>query len=407
MSLITIADRYVLRQIARPLAAAMVIGMLVLLAERMVRLLDTTLGKKNSFAVVFELLAYLMPHYLGLAIPAALFLGLLFGFNKMSQDSEIDAFGAAGVGLARLARPVIGLSLSIALASFFIIGWAQPYTRYEYRSRIFDVTNVDVFYLAEEGVFMQAGTRTFILDELDRGENAFRHVFLFDYRGKGGSDTVTAARGLLIEVPGERRPVLRLEDGRTLKIDGWSDPRGAEPPVTATASRFTTADTPLGKVAEDAFRPRGDDERELSLTELFTKRDAPPAGASPQTMRAELHKRLVNILTPVLLPFLAIPFAIAPRRSRRAYRIGVALIILIGLHETVEQGAIAAKAGSANPWLAIWLPFVAVAVFAFWRFRAACFVLAPDRLEPVLERVAQVVDRVRLGVMSWFGWRPA
>ena len=45
----------------------------MLLAERLVRLLDTTLGKKNSFGVVFELLAYLVPHYLGTAIPAAFF----------------------------------------------------------------------------------------------------------------------------------------------------------------------------------------------------------------------------------------------------------------------------------------------------------------------------------------------
>ena len=66
----------------------MAIGLLVLLAERMVRLLDATLGKKNSFAVVFELLAYLVPHYLGLAVPAALFLGLLFGFNSFPRTAR-------------------------------------------------------------------------------------------------------------------------------------------------------------------------------------------------------------------------------------------------------------------------------------------------------------------------------
>ena len=77
--MIRIVDIYILRQVIKPLAGAMAIGLLVLLAERMVRLLDTILGKKNSFAVVFELLAYLVPHYLGLAVPAALFLGLLFG----------------------------------------------------------------------------------------------------------------------------------------------------------------------------------------------------------------------------------------------------------------------------------------------------------------------------------------
>ena len=41
--MLRIIDRHVLRQIATPLAAAMAIGLLMLLAERMVRLLDTTL----------------------------------------------------------------------------------------------------------------------------------------------------------------------------------------------------------------------------------------------------------------------------------------------------------------------------------------------------------------------------
>ena len=98
----TIVDRYILRQISKPLITAIIIGMLVLLAERMVRLLDVTLGKRNSFGMVFELLTYLLPHYLGMAVPVALFLGLMFGFNKLSRDSEIDAFLAAGVGLQRL-----------------------------------------------------------------------------------------------------------------------------------------------------------------------------------------------------------------------------------------------------------------------------------------------------------------
>ena len=88
----SVVDRYILRQISKPLITAIIIGMLVLLAERMVRLLDVTLGKRNSFGMVFELLAYLLPHYLGMAIPVALFLGLMFGFSKLSRDSEIDAF---------------------------------------------------------------------------------------------------------------------------------------------------------------------------------------------------------------------------------------------------------------------------------------------------------------------------
>ena len=97
----------------------------------------------------------------------------------MSANSETDAFMASGIGLNRLARPVILLGAAISLLSFVIHGWLQPYARYAFRSVVFDVQNVDVFYLAEEGVFMQAGDRTFIIDRLDRGTNAFERAFIF------------------------------------------------------------------------------------------------------------------------------------------------------------------------------------------------------------------------------------
>ncbi|WP_395662947.1 LptF/LptG family permease, partial [Aestuariivirga sp.] len=66
--MLPIIDRHVLKQVSLPLAGALVIGLLMLLADRMVRLLDATLGKKNSFTAVFEMLAYLVPHYLGTAL---------------------------------------------------------------------------------------------------------------------------------------------------------------------------------------------------------------------------------------------------------------------------------------------------------------------------------------------------
>jgi lipopolysaccharide export system permease protein len=392
--LIATVDRYVLKQIARPLAGAMAIGLMMLLAERMVRLLDTTLGKKNSFAVVFELLAYLVPHYLGTAIPAALFLGLLFGFNKMSKDSEIDAFMAAGIGLHRLARPVIILSAALGLVSLAIFGWLQPHTRYAYRSVVFDVQNVEVFYLAEAGVFMQAGTRTFILDTLDRGKNAFDHVFLFDDRGAQGSETVTATHGSLIEIAGQPRPVLRLENGHRLKLGERPSPAGGTAPLPAI-TEFASADTPLGKISDDIFRPRGEDERELTLPELYAQLETPPAGTTRDAMRAELHKRLINILTPLILPVLAVPFAIGRRRSQRAYRFGLALVLLIAFHEVIEQGSLATQSSGLSPWITMWLPFGLLTAFALWRFTVTCFLLRKDRLEAAIDSVSDVLRKWR------------
>ena len=393
MELFPIVDRYVARQVLKPLVTAMAIGLLVLLAERMVRLLDVTLGKKNSFGVVFELLAYLVPHYLGLALPAAMFLGLLFGFNKMSKDSEIDAFMASGIGLHRLARPVIVLSVALSLVSLAIFGWLQPHTRSAYRSVVFDVQNVEVFYLAEAGVFMQAGTRTFILDQLDRGKNAFDHVFLFDDRGADGSETVTASRGSLIEIPDQPRPVLRLENGHRLKLAARPSAGGGAP--LPAVAEFVSTDTPLGKISNDIFRPRGEDERELTLPEIYARLDAPPAGTTPDAMRAELHSRLIRILTPLILPVLAVPFAIGRRRSQRAYRFGLALVLLVAFHEVIEQGSLATQTSGLSPWLTMWLPFALLTAFALWRFNVICFRLRQDRLEAAIDLIRDGLRSLR------------
>jgi len=380
-------DRYILRQVATPLTAALAIGLSMMLAERLVRLLDVTLGKNNSFGVVFEMLGYLVPHYLATAIPAALFLGLLLGFNRLSKNSEITAALASGVGLHRLARPAILLSVAFLGLSLAVYGWLKPISYYAYRSVLFNVKNVEIFYLAEEGVFMQSGSRTFILDKLDHATNTFERIFLFDYKGPGGSETLTATNGRLIPVPGEKRPVLRLENGHRLVINRWPTLDENAPPPVAETGAFGQIDTPLGKLDLKAFRPRGQDERELTLPELYQKLDAPPEDATPQSMRAEFHKRLVSILSMLILPFLAIPFAIGDSRSPRSYRIGVALVILIAYHEIIEQGAIAIKASGAPPLLAVWLPFVLLASFALWRFREACIHLRSGRLDAILETV--------------------
>lgn len=395
-----------MRQVSLPLAGALVIGLLMLLADRMVRLLDTTLGKKNSFSVVFEMLAYLVPHYLGTALPAALFLGLLLGFGKMSANSETDAFMASGIGLNRMARPVILMGVAISLMSLVIMGWLQPYARYAYRSVVFDVQNVEVFYLAEEGVFMQAGDRTFIIDKLNRTTNSFDHVFIYENKGDKGSDTVTASRGRLLENPTGQRPTLHLEDGHRLTFKAQPDV-GAKDPAIGEATEFALADTPLGRISKDIFRPRGEDERELTLPELVAALDNPPPKAKRENVSSELSERLVTATSILILPYLAIPFAVGNRRSARGFRTGVALVLIVVYNEIIHQGASLANHGVASPLVSMWLPCLLLALFAAWRYIGTCFTLRNDPIGAVIDRVGDFFGNLRHLVVRRLGWGSA
>ena len=387
--MISISSTYVLSQILRPLGGAMAIGLLVLLAERLVRLLDITLGKKNSVGVVFEMLTYLVPHYLGLAMPAALFLGLLFGFSSLSKNSEIDAFMSTGMGLFQLVRPVLIMAALLSVVAVGVFGWVQPHARYAYRAVMHSVKSVQIFYMAEEGVFMQAGRRTFILDKLNRENSRFERIFLYEDKQKDGALTLTSKNGALVESPTDPRPVLRLLDGHRLRVDAPIVYNKASKLPRHVVGDFEKVDTPLGKPIESLFRARGKDERELNLIELISKRDNPPRWRKKRHMEAELHKRLVNIAGILILPILAVPFAMGRRRGQRAYRFAVAVIILIAFHEIIEQGKLAVGVGKLGPFVALWIPFLILAAFSLWRFYLTAFTLRPDRLEPIFDRLGE------------------
>src|SRR3546814_19475655 len=78
--------------------------------ERIVRLLDLVVNKGGPFYLLLQMLANLIPHYLGIALPAAFFIGVLHAVMKMSSDSELDAMQAFGGGLQRLLVPIMGRS---------------------------------------------------------------------------------------------------------------------------------------------------------------------------------------------------------------------------------------------------------------------------------------------------------
>ncbi|MGH6630508.1 MAG: LptF/LptG family permease, partial [Burkholderiales bacterium] len=95
---------------------------------------------------------------------------------------------------------------------------------------------------------------------------------------------------------------------------------------------------------------------------------------------------------------------VGSRRQRRAYRFGVALVLIIAFHEIVEQGSVAAHAGSVSPWLVMWVPFGLLALFAGWRYYNACFTVDRDPFDTAIDRVGEKVSAARNRLLRRFGW---
>lgn len=378
-----------------PLVVTIGIALLVLLTERMLRLLDMVLDSDGGLTVLLQMLAFLVPHYMALALPAAFFLGVFLAFSRLHHARELDALGSAGIGLPQLLRPVLILALVLAAVSAANFNLGQPYARYTYRALIHEVAEQAVNTYLQPRTFMEANGSTFMANGVRRGSREFSGVFLYEEDEEGNSVTMTAERGRLVisETTGGSTLVLsngvRLEAGPAAPRDvgphrdaaGGDTARGdtaggdgAESPAEEGRKvgvlNFGRLQLPTNLVGQEAFRPRGEDERELTLLELWQYRAIPPPGVTSDQMLAEFHDRLVRTFSLTFLPFLAVALAIGPRRSHQGYGIAAGLFLLIVYNQALSIGKSMSSVGHVSAFVGQWLPFlliVAVSVFLFYR----------------------------------------
>jgi lipopolysaccharide export system permease protein len=390
----SVLSRYILTQVGKPMMATLLVSLLVLLAERMLRVVDLVIGWRGSLLVVFEMLGYLIPHYMGLALPAAFFIGILIVVGRLSREGELDAMSAAGTGLPQLVRPLLGASALLVLLNAFLVGYFQPYSRYAYRAAVQAVTNASFLTLLHEGVFTTVGETTAMVAGMSPDKRQFDGVFLFT-RGEGGEEVaITAQRGSLLETSPLSPIRVELARGVQQALPAQSPEAGETPPEVVTL-RFGTFETTISDRGDEQTPPRGENERELTIVELLAASwgwGPERSGVDPSEISSELHGRLVRTLSIPLLPFLGVPLSLGRRRTHRSYGLAIGLAALIAYNQLVGVGESLVDNGDAPAWLGLWVPFAAFALLSFWLYWRAAYrvptLTGTSRLDAAIERLA-------------------
>lgn len=387
-----LTDRYIVAQMIRPLLATMAVALLVLVVERMLRILDLVLGWRGGLRLVVEMIAFLVPHYLVVALPLAFFLAVCLTFARMSRDSELDAWFSSGLGLIRLARPVLASGVVLTALSALTVGYLQPYARYAYEEAIHGLTSASLYSLLREGTFVTLGDSTFLADRIVEPGRRFEGVFVYDREGETGSSVTTAQRAEVVPPARLDRMMFRLDEGLRQSVpDPLPERAGAGGTPDAVTMRFGHYEAVLERRDEDDFRPRGEHERELTLVELLRSRpDRLPPEVEPDEVRSELHARLSRIATMLVLPLLAIPLSLGRRRATRSYGLAIGLAILVTYNQILNFGESLVENG-LPPWIGIWLPFAALLALSLALFWQAAFQVPGDRPQQRLGRLLEPV----------------
>ena len=383
-----IIDRYIIRNTLTRFSLLLGLVLFALLMERLVRLLDLVATKNTPFDVVGKLMLNLIPHYLSLALSAAFFIAVLMAVIRLREDSELDALYAGGVSLYRIARPVFGLACVFCVLGALVIGVLQPHARYGYRSLMHFAGYGSWYNVLESGAFLTGiDDMTMTVGSISEDGRELRDVF-FHERSKNGVMTTTTAESGRFDESENETLVLTLTNA-TQVVDGIPD----EDPVVVKVKNFSREIETL--FAPPPYRPRGRDERELTLTELWQWEGEPPKKSSTEEMAAELHARIIRIVSVLFLPFLAVALGATSPKRRQGLNLAFGLFLLIVYNEILQFGENIVEKGSVSPWIGLQLPMLLFLVFSLWMLMRAARRASAAGMNPfsaLLDRLIELLS---------------
>lgn len=358
---------YVFRVILLPTLAVSGVVFFALSLERLLRLIQVVTEQGASPNAAWSLIVFLFPHYLELALPAGFFFGTMLGIRRLHDRSELVVLRSFGIPAGRLLLPCGVLAVLLTLLMLALTTWLQPHARYLFRERMNAIISYDPLQALAPGSFLALGPDHVVRANavLIRGRT-FGGVFLSRQVEPGVRDYLTSESARVVESDAagpERGLNMELSNGMWIRE---KEADGVKSLYRQGSFESMKVFIPLDRVIEEPG-PRGSEPRELTTWELLAGGRQPSA-----KMRAELHRRAVNVLAVPVLGLLALPLALMGQgRSARASGLGIGLVVLLLFEKTARLGQVMAENEQLSPWIGVWIPWLGlllVALLAYLRF---------------------------------------
>ncbi|MEZ5656350.1 MAG: LptF/LptG family permease [Sphingobium sp.] len=184
-SILTLLDRYILRQLASRFATICAVIIVIMLIEHIHRLLNIVHYAGRKLPIVVQSITALLPEYLAIAMFVGLYLAVAVTVRRLTLRGELDVIEATGRSGPRMLSIVMMFAAIVGLCSALNEGWGRPWGER---------------YLQQIGHAMDAGTYGLSLAAREP-QNIAPGVFLY-------IETVDPASGMarqiVLRAPGQR-----------------------------------------------------------------------------------------------------------------------------------------------------------------------------------------------------------
>jgi lipopolysaccharide export system permease protein len=374
-----LSDRYVLREVFGPFLFGVAAFTGIYIASDIVFSVASLIARGSADASdVVKIFLYKLPNVARVTFPMAMLLGSLLGMARISSTGELVAFRSCGLGIIRLAAPVLCLSFVVFLCSLFIGEALVPLAaraEFELTNRILNRTEAwlkgndlvqqrrtsEGLELVYIGSLRDELIRNVVVVEIQnsgevritRADEAIWDESSWFYRK--GSTVSISAEGLSRVVPPDSSEVV---PSTTVKFEG-------------VYRQLPIQDSPstLSALGQDT-RPESMTYHQLKLKiESMRERGV----RSTQILRdeTELYTKIALPFASVVFALIGLPLGIQNSRSGGSMGFGLSMLIILVYYVIMTLGRAMGEGGSLIPILAAWLPNLVIGGVGIYLFASA------------------------------------
>ncbi len=353
-------DRYLLRELLLPLGYCLG-GFLVLwISFDLMKEMDTFQQNRIGLGAIFRYYLVLSPELLITILPVALLLALLYALTNHARNHEIVAMRAAGLSLWRIAAPYLGVGLAFTAGVYGLNEYLAPNSS-EIAQQIKDgrlagSTRVGSQWIRRQLSFNNDRDQrlwTIGIYRIDTGE--MLDVQVQSSLPDGNRQHLIAKRA----IPGamgwifEQVVEIVLDPTSNNTISRTSFLRLPMPGFTETTA-LIKSEIKVSEMSNINAAKRA----QLSIAEIRNYLQLHPflTPAKDALLRTQLHGRMAEPWTSLVVTLMALPFGAASGRRNVFAGVANSIFICFTYFILLKFGLALGTGGYLPAWLAAWFP---------------------------------------------------
>ena len=355
--------RYVLGEMIPSFFLGVIVFVLILLMFQVLRLTEFILIHGVKVSTVGLMLAYMSTSFLPILFPMSLLFSVLLTYSRLSADSEVVAFRAAGLSMLSITMPALILSILVGILSLQTSFHIAPWGNRQFELIFTKAGSMKPGVALKEGTFSDGFFDLVVYaNKVDSNAGKLSQVFIYDER-KQPPMTIIAKEGTISvdQANSGHSALVQLKDGSIHSTNNG----------THTKIDFSTYTVYLSDPMTEQFSNKSP--ISMTVDELKSK-IADPTTKTEERLELQTAYHGRTAIAFACLIFAAIGVGLGTVANRRNVKSGgavicIALIVAYWIMYVTCEGA--ARQGQIIPWVAMWIPNTAFLVAAFFSLRRA------------------------------------